>query len=65
MREPASEFAARLRARFPEASVELAQPRGEVGIVFDAAAHFDGCRALRDELGGLDRVVVNAQRLAA
>lgn len=51
MREPASEFAARLRARFPEASVELAEPRGEVGIVFDAAAHFDACRALRDELG--------------
>ena len=51
MREATADFVARLRARFPDALVEVAEPRGEVGIVFAAAAHFDACRALRDELG--------------
>lgn len=50
-REPASGFAARLRARFPDATIEVAQPRGEAGIVFDHAAYLEGCRVLRDEFG--------------
>lgn len=50
-RETADAFAGRLRERFPESQVEIAAPRGEVGIVFDAAAHYEGCRALRDEFG--------------
>ena len=44
-------FVERLRARFVGAEITVAQPRGEVGIVFDAAAWHDGCRALRDEFG--------------
>ena len=51
MREAPAQFAERLRARFPEAVVEVAEPRGEVGIVFDAAAFHAGCRLLRDEFG--------------
>jgi NADH-quinone oxidoreductase subunit C len=51
VREPAADFAERLRARFPDASVEIAQPRGEVGLVFDAATFLEGCRLLRDEFG--------------
>jgi len=49
--QSAEAFAERLRSRFPDALVELASPRGEVGIVFDATAHFQGCKALRDEFG--------------
>jgi NADH-quinone oxidoreductase subunit C len=49
--EPAAAFAERLRARFPDAEVAVTEPRGEVGIVFDAASHHDACRALRDEFG--------------
>ncbi|NZA26104.1 NADH-quinone oxidoreductase subunit C [Luteimonas sp. SJ-92] len=45
------DFAERLRARFDGAEVSVAEPRGEVGIVFDAAAWHDGCLALRDEFG--------------
>ncbi|MGH8030996.1 MAG: NADH-quinone oxidoreductase subunit C, partial [Luteimonas sp.] len=33
------------------AQVSVAQPRGEIGIVFDAAHWHDGCRALRDRFG--------------
>src|SRR3546814_14454437 len=43
--------AASLRERFAGAEVGIAEPRGEVGIVFDAAVWHDGCRALRDEFG--------------
>jgi NADH-quinone oxidoreductase subunit C len=49
--ESASAFADRLRARFADAPVSIAQPRGEVGIAFTPAAWHDGCRALRDEFG--------------
>src|SRR3546814_2530397 len=48
-RETASAFADRLRARFEGAEVDVASPRGEVGIVFAPDAWHDGCRALRDE----------------
>ena len=51
MRESAAEFVGRLRARFPDAVVEIAEPRGEVGIVFDASVAYEGCRLLRDEWG--------------
>ena len=51
MAETTAAFADRLRARFGDAVVEIAAPRGEMGIVFDAGAHHDGCRALRDEFG--------------
>jgi NADH-quinone oxidoreductase subunit C len=47
----AADFADRLRARFAGAGVSVAEPRGEVGIVFDAGDWHDGCRALRDEFG--------------
>ena len=50
MRE-ATAFAERLRARFPAAEVTVAETRGEVGIVFDAAESHAGCKALRDEFG--------------
>jgi len=50
MREAAA-FIERLRARFPAAEVTVAEPRGEVGIVFDAAESHAGCAALRDEFG--------------
>src|SRR5205085_4524204 len=49
--EAASVFADRLRARFPDAAVSVDGSRGEVGVVFDAAAWHEGCRALRDEFG--------------
>jgi NADH-quinone oxidoreductase subunit C len=51
MAPTAADFAASLRARFPTAVVDVAEPRGEVGIVFDATAWHDDCRALRDEFG--------------
>jgi NADH-quinone oxidoreductase subunit C len=51
MVEPVAVFVERLRARFADAQIEVAEPRGEVGIVFDAAAHHAGCRLLRDEFG--------------
>ena len=51
MSEPASAFAARLRAHFTDATVEVAEPRGEVTIVVAASAWHDTCRALRDEYG--------------
>ena len=49
-REPASAFAERLRARFPDATVEVAQPRGEVGIT-TPGDWLEACRVLRDEFG--------------
>ncbi|HEY4531483.1 MAG TPA: NADH-quinone oxidoreductase subunit C [Luteimonas sp.] len=51
MSESATAFAARLRARFPQALVDVTLPRGEVGIVVDAAEWRESCRVLRDEFG--------------
>jgi len=50
MSEPLSVFVERLRARFPDAEVTVAQPRGEVGIV-TAGDWLAACTALRDEFG--------------
>ncbi len=50
VRESASEFAARLRARFTDADVSVALPRGEVLLV-SASDWLDTCRTLRDEFG--------------
>jgi len=50
VRESATEFAARLRARFPDADVAVALPRGEVTIT-TAGDWIDAARALRDEFG--------------
>lgn len=44
-------FAERLRARFPHATVIVAEPRGEVGIEFPNGDWLAGCEALRDEFG--------------
>jgi NADH-quinone oxidoreductase subunit C len=51
MLEAASAFAERLRARFPGAGIAVAEPRGEIGIVFDAVESHAACKALRDEFG--------------
>ena len=51
MAETVHQFADRLRARFPSATVSVAEPRGEVGIEFPAADWHAGCRAIRDEFG--------------
>jgi NADH-quinone oxidoreductase subunit C len=48
-REAAAAFAARLRERFGESVVRVDEPRGEVGMVVDAAAWHDTCRQLRDD----------------
>jgi NADH-quinone oxidoreductase subunit C len=50
-RESASAFAGRLRLRFPDGVVTVDHPHGETGMVLDAAAWLDACRALRDEFG--------------
>ena len=44
-------FVERLRARFPDAIVTVADPRGEVGIEFPNGDWHAGCEALRDEFG--------------
>lgn len=44
-------FVERLRARFPHATVAVAEPRGEVGIEFPDGDWYAGCEALRDEFG--------------
>ncbi|MFC5568617.1 NADH-quinone oxidoreductase subunit C [Lysobacter yangpyeongensis] len=49
--ETASSFADRLRARFPEAMVAVAEPRCEVTIDVAAGAWLAAARALRDEFG--------------
>ena len=41
----------RLRARFPVATVTVAEPRGELGIEFPDGDWHAGCEALRDEFG--------------
>ncbi|MGY0612246.1 MULTISPECIES: NADH-quinone oxidoreductase subunit C [unclassified Luteimonas] len=51
MSESATAFATRLHARFPQGFVEVALPRGEVGLVLGAAEWREGCRVLRDEFG--------------
>jgi len=50
MRESSTAFAARLRARFSDADVAVALPRGEVTIT-TAGDWLDTARALRDEFG--------------
>jgi len=49
--ETASSFAERLRARFPEALVTVAAPRGEVTIDVEASTWLAAAIALRDEFG--------------
>ena len=44
-------FVERLRARFPHATVSVAEPRGEVGIEFPNGDWLAGCETLRDEFG--------------
>jgi NADH-quinone oxidoreductase subunit C len=44
-------FVERLRARFPHATIAVAEPRGEVGIEFPDGDWHAGCEALRDEFG--------------
>ena len=44
-------FVERLRARFPHATVSVAEPRGEVGIEFPNGDWLAGCEMLRDEFG--------------
>ncbi len=44
-------LAERLRARFPAATVTVAEPRGELGIEFPDGDWHAGCEALRDEFG--------------
>lgn len=51
MSESLDAFASRLQARFGDARVEVALPRGEIGIEFSAADYHAGCMALRDEFG--------------
>ena len=50
-REAAAAFAARLRERFGDTVVRVDEPRGEVGMVVDAAAWLETCRQLRDDFG--------------
>ena len=45
------EFAADLRARFPHAQVDVAMPRGEIGLRLAAREWLQACQALRDEFG--------------
>ena len=51
MSEIASAFAARLRTRFADAKIEIAEPRGEFTLEVPHAAWHEACRALRDEFG--------------
>jgi len=51
MNDTATAFAERLRARFDDAIVAIAEPRGEVTIDLPAANWLDACRELRDEFG--------------
>lgn len=50
-RETVRAFAQRLQAHFGEAVVDVALPRGEVGIEFKPADYHAGCLALRDAFG--------------
>ena len=44
-------FVERLRARFPAATVTVAEPRGELGVEFPDGDWHAGCETLRDEFG--------------
>ena len=48
MAETTVQFVERLRARFPQAAVTIADPRGEVGIEFPDGDWHAGCEVLRD-----------------
>ncbi|HEU4773132.1 MAG TPA: NADH-quinone oxidoreductase subunit C [Lysobacter sp.] len=51
MSESITAFADRLRARFPDALVSVAEPRGEIGIDLEPAEWLAAAFALRDEFG--------------
>ncbi|MCL1633326.1 NADH-quinone oxidoreductase subunit C [Luteimonas sp. SX5] len=51
MSETATAFAERLRARFADAKVDVALPRGEVTLEVPAAGWLAAAQALRDEFG--------------
>lgn len=51
MAEQAANFTDQLRARFADAVVTVAEPRGEVTLEVPSASWHDACRALRDEFG--------------
>ena len=51
MTQTVNAFADSLRARFPDAAVVVALPRGEVTLETSAADWLDAARALRDEFG--------------
>jgi NADH-quinone oxidoreductase subunit C len=51
MSESITAFADRLRARFPDALVSVAEPRGEVGIELEPDQWLAAAFALRDEFG--------------
>jgi NADH-quinone oxidoreductase subunit C len=51
MSESITAFADRLRARFPDALVSVAEPRGEVGIELEPDQWLAAALALRDEFG--------------
>jgi NADH-quinone oxidoreductase subunit C len=51
MAEQAANFTDRLRTRFPEAAVAVAEPRGEVTMEVPSSHWHAACLALRDEFG--------------
>jgi len=51
MSEPAGSFVERLRARFIDGVVDVAEPRGEVTLVVPSSQWHATCRSLRDEFG--------------
>ncbi len=51
MAEQASNFIDRLRSRFADAAVIVAEPRGEVTLEVPASVWHETCRTLRDEFG--------------
>jgi NADH-quinone oxidoreductase subunit C len=51
MMESGDAFAQRMQARFPGATHEVAEPRGEVGLVVAVGDWHATCEALRDEFG--------------
>ncbi len=51
MAEPAEHFVDRLRARFPDAAIEVAQPRGELTLEVAASDWLEAARTLRDDFG--------------
>ena len=51
MSETAAMFVERLRARFTDGIVDMAEPRGEMTLSVPATQWHDTCRALRDDFG--------------